>query len=127
MTLISLQTRFGGGRFSHGESRSYLYSCWRRIRIRCHNPDNEFYDRYGGRGIQVHSDWLYDFTVFRDWILANLGPRPSGRSLDRKDNDGNYEPGNLRWATPKEQANNRRKRPCLWRNKVDGQYRRWKT
>jgi hypothetical protein len=110
MTLISHQTRFSAGKFNHGESSSYLYSCWRRIRIRCHNPDNEFYSRYGGRGIQVHEGWLHEFTAFRDWVLANLGPRPSGRSLDRKDNDGNYEPGNLRWATAKEQANNRRKK-----------------
>jgi Staphylococcus phage HNH endonuclease len=110
MTLISLQTRFAGGRYEHGASKTYLYACWRRIRIRCHNPDNEAYKFYGGRGIAVYEGWLYDFTVFRDWILTNLGPRPVGRSLDRKNNNGNYEPGNLRWATPKQQANNRRKK-----------------
>jgi hypothetical protein len=109
-TLLSPRTKSGVAKFKHGESKTSLFACWQRIRLRCHNPDNEFYDRYGGRGIRVYAGWVYDFVAFRDWVLENLGPRPAGRSLDRKNNNGNYEPGNLRWATPKEQANNRRKK-----------------
>ena len=70
---------------------------------RCTNPNKESYHNYGGRGIKIHPDW-FDFRIF----LADVGPRPSkAHSLDRINVDGNYEPGNVRWATSKEQALNR--------------------
>jgi hypothetical protein len=68
------------------------------------------FPRYGGRGIKVCEDWQ-DYPTFRDYIETHLGPRPAGCSLDRVNNDGNYEPGNVRWATAKEQAANRAIRP----------------
>lgn len=98
---------------SHGYAaagRHPLYSLWLRINKRCHNPRAHNYQWYGARGISVYEPWRNDAGAFIDWIERNLGPRPEGKSLDRIDNDGNYEPGNLRWATPSEQRRNSRRR-----------------
>lgn len=88
---------------SRGDTKHDLYDTWSGIRKRCLTTTSQAYPRYGGRGITVCPEWD-DFLTF----VADVGPRPSAlHSLDRIDNDGNYEPGNVRWATAKEQADNR--------------------
>lgn len=81
------------------------YQIWLSMKQRCCNPKDVAYHSYGGRGITVCKEWLNDFPTF----MSQIGHRPSKwHSLDRVDNDGNYEPSNVRWATKKEQQNNRR-------------------
>jgi hypothetical protein len=80
------------------------YGCWQAMRQRTGNPNNPSWEYYGGRGITMCEQWN-DYEVFK----ADVGPRPSPKhTLDRIDPDGNYEPGNVRWATPWQQMNNRR-------------------
>lgn len=89
---------------THGQSRSPEYKAWENARSRCQNPRNKKYPLYGGRGITFSAAWRDDFEAF----LSEVGPRPSPlHSLDRIDSNGNYEPGNVRWATDEEQNNNR--------------------
>lgn len=90
---------------THGLSRHALFHTWAGMLERCENPDHEAYARYGARGITVCPEW-HDVAAFITWIEANLGPRPEGQSLDRKDNDLGYLPGNVRWADSREQSRN---------------------
>jgi hypothetical protein len=88
----------------HGQTNSRTYSSWRALKFRCENKDNKDYPNYGGRGIKVCDQWSKSFSEF----LRDMGERPEGTSIDRIDPDGNYEPGNCRWASNKKQSNNKR-------------------
>lgn len=92
------------GHTTHGDYNSREYHSWSGLIQRCTNPNSQKYPHYGGRGISVCPRWRESYAVF----LADMGRCPARMSLDRINNDGNYEPGNCRWATAKEQVRNRR-------------------
>lgn len=97
----------------HGKRGTRIYSIWRNMKDRCFNKNEKAYPRYGGRGITVCEEWK-EFLQFYDWSMSH--GYADDLTLDRINNDGNYEPENCRWATMKEQANNRRNNSCLTYN-----------
>lgn len=94
-----------GGRWKHGHYKSREYTTWISMKSRCLNPNEKSFKDYGGRGIKICERWLDSFENF----FADMGRRPPGMTLDRKDANGNYEPGNCKWSTSIEQKNNMRR------------------
>lgn len=82
-----------------------LYMCWRNMKHRCLSPKHNYYHRYGGRGIKICKEWREDFAKFREWAIQNGVAK--GLTLDRIDNDGDYEPSNCQWIPQAAQGRNR--------------------
>lgn len=94
-------------RRTHGMTGTTEYKIWEGIKQRCLNPNERGYPKYGGRGIKVCDEWAASFQAFFDYVGYRPGPE---FTIDRIDNDGNYEPGNVRWATARQQSANQRPR-----------------
>jgi len=97
---------------THGfANKERLYEIWKNAKRRCYDKNNKRYEFYGGKGVAVCEEWKNDYLKFRDWAMSN--GYQELLSIDRIDNDGNYEPGNCRWATVEEQMNNQSRNRML--------------
>lgn len=112
-----MKGQFGekNGSYKHGDYGNKTYLAWVNMHRRCYNKKSPDYRHHGSRGIRVCERWHRDSSNGYQNFKADMGKAPPHLSLDRKDNDGNYEPDNCRWATPKQQANNRRPRKDEYR------------
>lgn len=116
-----------GTKQKHGDSsrgkRHILYSCWVSMKQRCFNPKHSSFRFYGGRGITVSGEWKNNYSAFKEWAL-NSGWH-EGLSIDRINNDGNYEPSNCRWVTMLQQHNNTRSNRNYTINGVTKSMKAW--
>ena len=102
------------GNQTHGLTKHYLYNFWSHAKQRCFNPKNKSYKNYGGRGITMIPEWSNSFVIFYEHAISLENAFKDWFTLDRKENNGDYVPGNLRWANKHIQSANRR---CLPSNK----------
>lgn len=108
---------------THGGTGTRLYNIWCDIKKRCLNEKYWCYNRYGGRGIKMCKDWKNDFTSFRDWSITH--GYADDLTIDRINNDGNYEPDNCRWVTRAIQNNNTSKNHIITVNGVSKNIAQW--
>ena len=94
---------------NHGQKGTRLYTIWQTMKERCHNPKHDSYMYYGAKGISVCDEWMGNFVPFYQWAMSN--GYADDLTIDRIDNDGNYEPGNCRWVTM--ECQNRRHKNCI--------------
>lgn len=107
---------------THGLSRTPEYESYKSMRHRCLDEKHPHWEDYGGRGISICRRWLESFV----WFLVDMGPKPSSEyTLEREDPNGNYEPGNCKWATYEEQAANRRDSKLITHNGETHPLRCW--
>lgn len=109
--------------FKHGQTNTRLFSIWQNMKDRCFNPNNDKYSYYGGRGITVCKEWVEDFMNFYNWAMSN--GYEDRLTIDRIDNNKNYEPSNCRWATIICQANNKRSNRVVSYNGEDHTLAEW--
>lgn len=123
--LTSLHTKSCGCLHGekHGDSHTRLHNTWEHMRGRCYNPNNPKYKNYGGRGIKICDEWYNSYLAFKDWAINN--GYDDTLTIDRINNDGNYEPNNCRWATIKQQNNNQRKNLSFTINNVTKTLAQW--
>lgn len=115
--------RISQAKKTHGESEATLYHKWEGIKQRTLNENCKDYAGYGGRGITICPEWRDSFEAFRDWALAN--GYQDDLTIERKDVNGDYCPDNCRWATPKDQANNRRNNRVIEHNGERHTLKQW--
>ena len=94
---------------THGMKGTSIHNTWSHIKARCFNPNSKHYKDYGGRGITMFPEWIDNFQAFYDYVSKLEHYGEDGYTLDRINNDGNYEPDNLRWADKKTQGRNTRR------------------
>ena len=110
-------------RTTHAWSKTRLYTIWKGMKARCYNKNDNNYKRYGERGIEVCNDWKFSFEQFRDWSLEN--GYKDNLSIDRIDNNGNYDPANCRWTNRETQSSNTRRNSVHTYNNKTQTLKQW--